>query len=429
MRQPWVLALRHSALDTRPSPLDTSPMLELEKALENILASIPAPKSELIPLAEAHRRVVVGKILAATDLPPFDNSSVDGYAVCARDVASANPQNPVSLSLAGKIAAGETFRGELSAGHCIRIFTGSILPAGADAVVMQEDTQADINRPHEVFFLDSAKAWENVRFRGEDVKHGAALAAPGDILGAAQIALLAASGVAQVSAGVRPSVALLATGSELKEAAGSIALAPGQIYESNRAALAPLIAGAGGIPKIFPIVPDDPDATRTALTHALAECDIVVTCGGISVGEMDFVKSAFEELGGHLQFWKVAIKPGRPFVFGRHREKLLFGLPGNPVSAFVTFLLLARPALLRCQGAAQVGLPVSAGILAEPLSNPGDRRHFMRVAVDVRGKVRSAGTQASHVLSSLASAGGMVDMPPKTTLSAGTTVQVLRWES
>jgi molybdopterin molybdotransferase len=403
-------------------------MLELEQALEMILASIPAPKSELIPLGEAHRRVAAEKILAGIDLPPFDNSSMDGYAVRAADIASATAQNPVSLPLAGRIAAGENFRGELSAGRCIRIFTGSTLPAGADAVVMQEDTQIDPNRQHEVLFLDSAKPWENIRFRGEDTKRGATIVAPGEILSAPHMALLAASGVAQVPAARRPPVALLATGSELKEAADHATLAPGQIYESNRAALAPLIRSAGGIPKVLPIVPDDADETRSALSRAFAECDVVVTCGGVSVGEMDFVKSAFEDLGGQLQFWKVEIKPGRPFVFGRHREKLLFGLPGNPVSAFVTFLLLVRPALLRWQGAARVGLPASTGILAEPLANPGGRRHFMRVRIDVNGNVHSSGTQASHVLSSLALADGLMDVPPKTNLSAGTAVQVLRWE-
>lgn len=403
-------------------------MIELEKAVEGILASIPAPKSEQIPLAEAHRRVVTEKILTPTDLPPFDNSAMDGYAVRAGDIASASAQNPISLSLAGKIVAGESFHGALSAGQCIRIFTGSTLPTGADAVVMQEDTQVDINRQREVLFLDSAKPWENIRFRGEDVKSGATVAGPGDILGAAQMALLAASGVAQVTVGRRPSVALLATGSELKEATGTSQLAPGQIYESNRAALAPMINSAGGIPKILPLVPDDADATRMALSRALAECDIVVTCGGVSVGDLDFVKSAFEELGGHLQFWKVAIKPGRPFVFGRHHEKFLFGLPGNPVSAFVTFLLLVRPALLHWQGAGRVNLPACMGSLAEPFSNPDSRRHFMRVIIDSRGKVRSAGTQASHILSSLALAEGLVDVPPKTTLATGTAVRVLRWE-
>ena len=401
-------------------------MIELEKAVESILASIPAPKSEVIPLAEAGGRIVAEKILALADLPPFDNSAVDGYAVLAREVASASSQNPVSLQLAGRIAAGENFSGELSPGQCVRIFTGSTLPHGADAVVMQEDTRNDANQSHSILFLDSAKPWENVRFRGEDVKRGAEIVAPGQRLGAAHLALLAAGGTAHVIANRRPSVALLATGSELKESGSP--LAPGQIYESNRAALAPLIAATAALPRIFPIVPDDAEATRAALSRALADCDIVITCGGVSVGEMDFVKSAFEELGGHLEFWKVAIKPGRPFVFGRHGDKLLFGLPGNPVSAFVTFLLLARPALLGWQGATKVGLPDSLGILAEPFSNSDNRRHFMRIALDSNGKVRSAGTQASHLLSSLATAEGLLDMPPKTTLAAGSMVQVLRWE-
>lgn len=446
-------------------------MLELEQALEKILGAVPAAKPERIPLAQVHRRVLAERIVAPIDLPPFDNSSVDGYAVRAQDVAPASPQNPVSLPLAGRVAAGEHFHGELPAGQCIRIFTGSPLPAGADAVVMQEDTrfnaecrmpnaecgntneeggqignrQSAIGNGPQVVFLDSAKPWENIRFRGEDVKRGATVAESGDILSAAQIGLLAAMGVAHVEAGSRPSIALVATGSELVESAAGMpalpgskqfagetpslaGLAPGQIYESNRAALAPLVANAGGIPNIFPIVPDEPKATRAALERAFSRCDVVVTCGGVSVGEMDFVKSAFEQLGGHLEFWKVAIKPGRPFVFGRSDSKLLFGLPGNPVSAFVTFLLLVRPALLRWQGAAQVSLPSSFGILAEPLPNPGTRRHFLRVMVDEDGKVRSAGVQASHFLSSLARARGLVDLPPETTLPAGGAVRVLRWE-
>lgn len=401
-------------------------MFELEKAVETILSAIPPAKTELIPIAESHRRFCAQTITALQDLPPFDNSSVDGYAVRAADVASASPENPRALSLAGKITAGEAFQGELAARQCIRIFTGSSFPRGADAVVMQEDTQTDPNRPHEVLFQDAVKAWENVRFHGEDVKRGSVIAQAGERLDAAKMALLAAGGVAKTAVGCRPTVALLATGSELKEAGA--ALAPGQIYESNRIALAPLITAAGGLLTVFPIVPDDAENTRNALSHAFAQCSVVVTCGGVSVGEMDFVKSAFEELGGHLQFWKVAIKPGRPFVFGRHHNSLLFGLPGNPVSAFVTFLLLVRPALLKWQGAACTALPVSSGILAEPLSNPGTRRHFIRVIVDAHGKVHSAGTQASHILSSLAAAEGLVDVAPNVTLAAGTMVQVLRWE-
>ena len=221
-------------------------------------------------------------------------------------------------------------------------------------------------------------------------------------------------------------VGLLATGSELTEPGEP--LAPGRIYETNRTALAALIERSGAIPKIFPLVADAPADTSLALTNAFSQCDTVVTSGGVSVGEMDFLKRSFEQIGGQLEFWKVAMKPGRPFVFGRYREKLLFGLPGNPVSAFVTFLLLVRPALRRWQGAATVSLPAHPGVLAEPLANPGERRHFMRVKVDSTGNVHSAGIQASHVLSSLAAANGLVDMPPASSLPAGNTVTVLRWD-
>ena len=155
---------------------------------------------------------------------------------------------------------------------------------------------------------------------------------------------------------------------------------------------------------------------------------MVVTSGGVSVGEMDYVKSAFQELGGELQFWKVAIRPGRPFVFGRLREKFLFGLPGNPVSAFVTFLLLVRPAIARWQGGRDVALPSNLATLAEPLTNHGNRRHFLRVIVDGLGMVRSAGSQESHVLGSLAAANALLDLPPGTSLAAGDAVKVLRWE-
>jgi len=203
------------------------------------------------------------------------------------------------------------------------------------------------------------------------------------------------------------------------------ALLPGQIFESNRTMLTPLVARAGGLPKVFPLVTDTLAATQAALERALSECDIVVTSGGVSVGETDFVKAAFESLGGELQFWKVAIRPGRPFVFGRRSGKFLFGLPGNPVSAFVTFLLLVRPALLNWQGARDVTLPAHPGVLGEAISNPGDRRHFIRVRVDQEGKIFSTGKQASHVLASLATAEGLLDLPPQTTLATGTTVRIL----
>jgi molybdopterin molybdotransferase len=291
---------------------------------------------------------------------------------------------------------------------------------------MQEDTRLDPNAAGEVLILAPAGRRDYVRPRGEDVKRGSMLAEAGEALTAGRIALLAAVGLTRVCVARQPVVGLLATGSELREPGQP--LAPGQIYESNRLALRVLIQRAGAVPKTFPLVADDLAATRRALADAFEQCDAVVTSGGVSVGELDFIKGAFEQMGGELQFWKVAIKPGRPFVFGRCRGKLLFGLPGNPVSAFVTFLLLVRPALLRWQGARNLALPAHPGVLAEPLVNDGERRHFMRVIVDSTGKVYSSGIQASHILSSLAAATGLVDVPPRATLPAGAAVSVLRWE-
>jgi len=400
-------------------------MLELEEALARVLAIMPFPVSETVPLSAAHGRIAISQVVSPIDLPVFDNSAMDGYAVRAADVAPANVNAPVRLRLAGRVAAGESFTGEMAAGACIRVFTGSPLPGGADAVVMQEDTRVDPEKSDDILVMEAAKPWENVRFRGEDIKQDSVLAKEGDQLNARRISLLAASGVARVNVSRQPVIGLLATGSELREPGE--ALGPGQIYESNRLGLSALLRNAGAIPKIFPIVRDAAHEVGGALELAFKQCDAVVTSGGVSVGEMDFIKSAFEAVGGELQFWRVALKPGRPFVFGRYGKKFLFGLPGNPVSALVTFLLLVRPALLRWQGALDISLPVHSGILAEPLANAGARRHFMGVKVDAEGKVFSAGIQASHRLRSLAEANGLVDVPPETTLMPGTAVRVLSW--
>ncbi len=400
-------------------------MLQFEEAVARILAAIPDPEPEQVPLAEAPGRVLLATVRSAIDLPRFSNSAMDGYATRAADLAGASKSSPKRLRVIGRAAAGDAFTRQVAPGECVRLFTGSVLPAGADAVVMQEDTRLDPARPDEVWIGTGAEPGENVRPEGEDIRAGTALARAGQVLTAAQLALLAATGIPEVPAGRRPTVALLATGSELREPGQ--ALATGQVYESNRLALAELVRRAGACPKIYPLVPDNLASTRAALLQAFEASDMVVSCGGVSVGEMDFVKPAFEELGGKTEFWKVGIKPGRPFVFGRRADKFLFGLPGNPVSAFVTFLLLVRPAVLRWQGAAEVELPRHPGTLREPLPNPAERRHFFRVNVDAYGNVRSAGIQASHILGSLAAANGLVDVPPRSTLPAGAPVQVLRF--
>jgi molybdopterin molybdotransferase len=400
-------------------------MLALEHAQDQILARIQPLGAETIPLTQAQGRILAQTVTAGRDLPAFDNSAMDGYAVRAEDLKEASASNPVQLQLIGSAAAGEVFSGTVSTGQCVRVFTGSVLPQGTDAVIMQEDTRVLPEGAEQPLMLDRVKPWENVRFRGEDVKSGTSVLESGSPLGAAQLAVLAALGAGEVPVGRRPVLGLLATGSELRDPGDP--LLPGQIYESNRLSLAALAHQAGAAPKVYPLVPDDLAATVRALQIAFKECDAVVTSGGVSVGEKDLVKAAFQNMGGELDFWRIAVKPGKPFALGSYEAKFLFGLPGNPVSALVTFLLLVRPALLKLQGAREWRLPTLPGVLQEPIFNLGDRRHFVRVHIDPVGQVRSAGRQASHILKSLAQANALLDLPPDTTLDAGTRVTVLMW--
>ena len=398
-------------------------MLTLEEAQARIATAIGPAPSEQVPLRAAAGRVLSEDILSPISLPPFDNSAMDGYALRAADLALAAPGTPPRLKRIGSTPAGASSSGAIESGSCIRIFTGSPLPRGADAVVMQEDTRVT---GEWVEVIENVKPWENVRFAGEDVKKGTVVVRAGDRINAARIALLSALGIGRVNTARRPLVGILGTGNELMEAGQS--LAPGQIYESNRATIASLVAQAGGDARVFPLVRDTQEATQRALHTAFAECDLVITTGGVSVGEHDYVKAAFEAFGGALEFWKVNVKPGKPFVFGTHGTKLLFGLPGNPVSAFVTFLLLVRPAILKAQGARECGLITHPAMLEESIHNAGDRRHFIRVIVDAAGNVRSAGAQASHLLNSLAGANALLDVPADVSWPAGRQVQVLRWE-
>ena len=397
-------------------------MIEVEDAQQRIISTITPVAPETVPLHAALGRVLAQNIVAPISLPTFDNSAMDGYAVQAADVLHVGPSTPARLRCVGSVPAGATFPETVQPQTCVRIFTGSPLPAGADAVVMQEDTRAD---GEFIDVLDAAKPWENVRLTGEDVQRGEVVARTGERLHVPGLALLGALGVATVAVARRPVLGIMSTGNELVE--GGASLTPGKIYESNRAMIAALVAQTGAEPRCYPIVRDTPEDTRSALERAFAECDAVITTGGVSVGEHDLVKASFESVGGTLEFWKVSMRPGKPFVFGRRAGKILFGLPGNPVSALVTFLMLVRPALLRMQGAVELGLPTHPGVLSEPLHNHGGRRHFVRVSVDGAGQVRGAGRQASHALGSLAKSNGLVDMPPETHWPAGQAVRVARW--
>lgn len=363
--------------------------------------------------------VSAGDIHSKVYLPPLDASATDGYAVRAADLAAV----PRRLRQVGGTSAGDAPGKPLQPGECRRIFTGAPLPPNADAVVMQEDVEIDPNHSGEILFRESVRPWEHVRFCGEDITPGTLIVPRGIRLHAPQLAVLASGGFEEVTIHCQPRVALLANGSELRPPGES--LNPGQIHESNRVMVDALVRQVGGISVPLDIVPDDLDCIQAALLNGLETSDLVVTLGGASVGDADLVKAAVEALGGSVDLWKIAIRPGKPFFIGSLHGKLILGLPGNPVSAFVTAILLVLPALRRLQGRTDCDPVEFPCELAEPMSNPGDRDHYARVVRDSNGLVRSAGPQASHRLGSLALANGLVCVPAGQQWAAGQLVKVI----
>ena len=400
-------------------------MLNLDDALRQILGQVPKTGEETVPLAELKNRVLAEPVFSDVDLPPADNSSVDGYAVRAADIESANPTRPVSLRLQGEVPAGKAPEIAVKPKTCARVFTGSFLPQGADAVLMQEDAETS-EGSKVVRCLSKVPPWENIRFQGGDVKKGTLLLAAGSRLCIRHLGVLAAAGCAKAKAARRPQVAVLATGRELQSPGQS--LQPGAVYESNRIVLAEMTKASGGIPKIYPLVEDALKSTQKALQTAAKENDALVVSGGVSVGDYDFVRPAVQKLGGRIHFWRIRIRPGKPFVFGEVGGKPLFGLPGNPVSAVTAFMLLARPALLKMQGATNLKPPSQKIKLAETVSNPEDRPHFMRIRWNEAREVLTAGLQSSHAVHGLSQADGWLLVNPGQTLKAGQTVSVILWE-
>ena len=401
-------------------------MIELEDALARLLAGIVPLGSETIPLRQAAGRFIAASVLAPIPLPPFDNSMFDGYAVRSADVGHACSERPACLKVIGEIPAGNAWSGGINAGEAVRIFTGAPLPTGADAIVMQEDTTLDPLDAGTVRILEASKPWEGVRFAGEDVKAGSEIAKAGDKLTAARLGLLAALGLGDIAVSWKPIVGIFSTGDELVTAGSP--LKPGQIFENNRACLIPLLEAVGATVRDFGIIRDGLESTAAALRGAFAECDVVVTSGGVSVGDHDYVKPALELAGGHLDLWRVAIKPGKPFAFGTLDGKCLFGLPGNPISAMVTCLLLVRPALLKMEGSPATSPKSVRAELAAALDNDGNRRHYVRVRFTESRTVEECGLQASHALGGFALSDGLVAVPPGTRIKAGEAVEVLLWE-
>ncbi len=404
-----------------------SPLIALTQAWQDLqhtvtesLAEGPARSVESVDSLQALGRVLATDLVSGVAVPPLDNSAMDGYAVHAADL-NALQQPGTVLPVAQRIAAGQVGQA-LAPGQCARIFTGAPVPEGAGAVVMQEHTEAaERNGQGAVRFTQPVQAGQNIRRAGEDITSGQTVLQCGTLLTPAALGVAASVGAAQLPVFARPRVAVLTTGDELVMPGQP--LPPGAIYNSNRHTLTGLVQAAGAVPQDRGVVPDQLDATRQALREAAAHSDLIITSGGVSVGEEDHLRAAVQA-EGQLHFWALAIKPGKPFVFGHVRRPdgsrcLYMGLPGNPVASFVTFLVLVRPVLglLAGQGWA---LPKAVMLPAAfDWPSPDKRREFLRARLNAQGQVEIHPHQGSGVLMSAAWAEGLVDLAPGQVVQAG----------
>ncbi len=379
-------------------------LIDLEAARARVLAAVPERlAAEPVALPRALGRVLADDVVAADDVPGFDNSAMDGFAVRAADTAGA----PVDLPLAGESRAGHPAATPLPPGAAMAISTGAMLPEGADAVVRVEDTAP---RDGAVEVRVAVETGRDVRRAGDDVQTGSTVLRAGARLGAAELGVLASVGVAEASCTRRPRVAVLTTGDEL--VGPGEPRRPGGVRDTNGVSIAGLALEAGAELASAARVADEPEATTTALREGL-RADVVVACGGVSVGTHDHVKPALEELGVEPAFWGVALRPGKPTWFGTRGDTLVFGLPGNPVSAMVTFHLFVRPALLALAGAVEPR-PTVAAVMDEPYAKAPGRAHAVRCVLEARDDgwhVRPTGPQGSHVLTSMLGADALALLP------------------
>jgi molybdopterin molybdotransferase len=413
-------------------------LLSLEEALERILEGVDPLPPERVAIDAALGRVLAEPVIANVTLPPWDNSAMDGFAVRAADVAAAVPETPVRLRVVGEVAAGHAPLQAVEPGTCIRVLTGGMLPPGADSVVPVEDTDAPPGvaaLPDSVSVMRAVPVGDSVRRLGSDLRMGDRLLDAGTTLTPQALAVAAAGGNGGVSVHRRPRIAVLATGDELAPAGEPLGAA--QIPDSNSISVAAQGLEAGADVVRLGIALDDEGAVDALLARGIAEADVVVATGGVSVGAHDLVKDAFER-AGRMQLWRVAIQPGKPLAFALAERAdgttvRLFGLPGNPVSSFVTFELFVRPMLRRLAGhAPSSGREIVRARLSERAPSTPGRRSFVRVQLrrDPDGgewTASLAGGQGSHVLSALARADGLAIVPEDDTeLPAGASVDVIR---
>ncbi len=383
-------------------------MIEVHEALEIILSKIHFKGIEKVPIDQALGRVLCEDIIARRPNPPLDNSAMDGYALIASDIKNATPENPVELIVSDEIAAGAIGTVEVKPGHASRIMTGAPIPPGADAVLMQEDTD---KKGNSILVKDMAEAGENIRLAGEDVAVDETVILKGCLIEPAHIGMMAVVGRSQVYVSQRPTVAIISTGDEIKDLdeipTGSC------IYNSNGYMLAAQIRSAGGIPVYLGIAPDVEEDLLEKFETAI-KCDIVVSSGGVSVGDYDLVKASLKKLGHEMAFWKVAMKPGKPLAFGEIGGKPIFGLPGNPVSSFVSFEQFARPSIKKILGYSNLAPKIVQARLTKTITKKTGRLHFLSCCLGSENGTTTAtpnAEQGSGILKSMVSANGLMVFP------------------
>ena len=398
-------------------------MISVEEALERIFSYVNVLEPEEKPILEALGQVLTEDVIAPFNIPPLDNSAMDGYAVQAASTVGASPSAPVELRVVGELAAGYVFEGEVTPGTAVRIMTGAPVPRGADAVVIFEETEEAVHKAptavrrldERVRILREARPGNNIRRAGEDIREGQRVLARGVVLRPAEIGLLASVGRSTAKVVRRPVVAVLSTGDELVEVGQP--LPPGRIYDSNAYSLAALIERYGGIPKVLGIASDTVDAL-VAKIHQGLDADMLLTSAGVSRGDYDMVKDVLAS-EGKIDFWTAAMKPGKPLAFGffRSGQRRIphIGLPGNPVSSMVSFELFARPAILKMMGKTHWQKPTIRAIAKERIVNRADpRRYFARCVVTEEGGRYYAsltGPQGSGILSSMTAANALTVIP------------------
>lgn len=392
-----------------------SETISVEEALEQVLSMGEALEAEEVPFMESLGRVLARDVVSDINVPPFDNSQMDGFAVREADIQGARHQAPVELEVIELIAAGDFPQREVGPGQCARIMTGAAMPAGADTVIKIEQTSAyeGGGAPGEtVGIRETTARGTYVRATGEDAREGRAILGAGEVVDAAAIGLMAATGNQRVWVHRRPRVGIVATGSELVDV--SEKPAPGKIRNSNSYAIAAQTVLAGGVPVVYPVVKDNYEATLEAFSKAAAENDLIVTSGGVSVGDFDYVRPALEALG-EMRFCKVFMRPGNPQTMGKIGNTVFFGLPGNPSSCYVGFEMFLRPLIMKMQGFTRFERPVMRATLASTLKKKQERRYYDRGRVfkDTDGTLvaQPVMSQNSALLTTMHEANALIVLP------------------